>query len=64
MAWADYVDKWVLDYRLQMSQKVKCLHHTNLKPRMSDPDWARGFRYGRNHLTDEELTKVLAEFGF
>jgi hypothetical protein len=34
------------------------------KPKMSDPDWARGFRNGRNHLTDEELTKVLAEFGF
>ena len=88
VTWADYVDKWVLDYRLQMvqdddgkyrkgwknetgkwvgatvEQKVKRLHYTNMKPTMSDPDWARGFRYGRNHLTDKELTEVLTEFGF
>ena len=88
MTWTDYVDKWVLDYRLQMGQnddgkyrkawqdevghwvratvehRAERLHYTNLVVKMSDPDWARGVRYGRNHLTDDELTAVLAEFGF
>ena len=88
LTWADYVDRWVLDYRLQfgqsddakyrkgcqdktgrwvkatVEQKVERLHYTNLKLKMSDPKWARGVRHGHNHLTDEELADVLAEFGF
>ena len=88
VTWADYVDKWILDYRLQigqsddgkyrkgwqdktgrwvratLEQSVELLHYTNLKPKMSDPDWARGVRHGRNHLDDEEVDVLLTEFGF
>jgi len=88
VTWADYVDKWILDYRLQigqsddgkyrkgwqdktgrwvratLEQSVERLHFTNLKPKMSDPDWAGGVRHGRNHLDDEELDALLTEFGF
>ena len=43
-----------------VEQCAERLHDTNLKPKLSDPDWVRGIRYGRNHLTDDELDSILA----